>query len=119
MIWGPEIQFSDDLGGAWTSGKEQPRFSGDSGQTVDRLWHIEPGGESDPGVMYVGVQPAAIFRSGDSGDTWKEVTGLSTHPTRDQWQPGLGGLCLHSMVIDPRDPNRFWVGMSAVGVFGT
>ena len=119
MIWGPEIQFSDDLGGAWTSGQRQPRFSGDSGQIVDRLWHIEPGEESEPGVMYVGVQPAALFRSDDSGDTWSGVKGLSTHPTRDQWQPGLGGLCLHSMVIDPRDTNRFWVGMSAVGVFGT
>ena len=119
MIWGPEIQFSGNLGGAWTSGQRQPRFSGDSGQIVDRLWHIEPGEESEPGVMYVGVQPAALFRSDDSGDTWSEVKGLSTHPTRDQWQPGHGGLCLHSMVIDPRDTNRFWVGMSAVGVFGT
>jgi len=125
MIWGPEIQFSDDLGGAWSSGQGQARFSGDSGRIVDRLWHIEPGGESEsggesePGVMYAGVPPAALFRSDDSGDTWSEVKGLSTHPTFDQWQPGLGGLCLHSMVIDPRDTNRSWVGMSAVGVFGT
>ena len=119
MVWGPEVQFSDDLGGAWSSGQEQPRFSGDSGQTVDRLWHIELGGVSEPGVMYVGVQPAALFRCDDSGDTWNEVTGLATHPTRDQWQLGLGGLGLHSMVIDPRDTNRSWVGISAVGVFGT
>ena len=89
MVWGPEIQFSNDLGGTWSSGKEQPRFSGDSGRKVDRLWHIQPGRESEPGVLYVGVEPAALFRSDDFGDTWNEVEGLSRHPTSDQWQPGL------------------------------
>ncbi|PKB70462.1 MAG: hypothetical protein BZY87_10605 [SAR202 cluster bacterium Io17-Chloro-G6] len=119
MVWGPEIQFSDDLGGSWSSGKDQPRFSDDTKRKVDRLWHIEPGRDSEPGVLYVGVQPAALFKSADDGDTWNEVAGLSAHPTRDQWQPGLGGLCLHSIVLDPRDRDRAWVGMSAVGVFGT
>ena len=119
MVWGPEIRFSDDLGGTWTSGKEQPRFSGGTDQKVDRLWHIEPGRESESGVWYVGVQPAALFKSADGGDTWNEVNGLSAHQTRDQWQPGLGGLCLHSIVLDPSDKDRAWVGISAVGVFGT
>jgi hypothetical protein len=119
MVWGPQVHFSDDLGGTWSSSTGQPRFSGETDRVVDRLWHIEPGRESEPGALYLGVQPAALFKSEDGGDTWNEVEGLSAHPSRDQWQPGLGGLCLHSMVLDPRDTDRFWVGISAVGVFGT
>ena len=119
MVWGTEVQFSDDFGGSWSTAKEQPRFSGDTDRKVDRLWHIEPGRESEPGVLYIGVQPAALFKSENGGDTWNEVQGLSAHPTREQWQPGLGGLCLHSIVLDPRNTDRAWVGISAVGVFGT
>ena len=119
MVWGPEIQITEDLESTWLSGKGQPRFSEDTGRTVDRLWHVELGRESEPGVLYAGAQPAAFFRPEDYGDPWNEVAGLSNHPTRDQWQPGLGGLCLYSMVLDPSDNDRFWVGISAVGVFGT
>jgi len=120
MVWGPEIQITEDLESTWLYGKGQPRFSEDTGgATVDRLWHVEPGRESEPGVLYAGAQPAALFRSEDYGDPWNEVAGLSNHPTRDRWQPGLGGLCLYSMVFDPSDNDRFWVGISAVGVFDT
>ena len=62
MVWGPEIQFSNDLGGTWSSGTEQPRFADDTDRKVDKLWHVEPGRDSEPGVLYVGVQPAALFR---------------------------------------------------------
>ena len=119
MIWGPQIESSHDLGQTWTQPKEQPRFSGEDGATVNRLWHLEPGRDEEPAVMYCGVEPAALFKSEDHGVTWQEVTGLSNHPTRDQWQPGFGGLCLHSIVLDPSDSGRMWVGISAVGVFGT
>ena len=119
MIWGPQIESSHDLGQTWTQSQEQPRFSGGGGETVKRLWHLEAGRDEEPGVIYCGVEPAALFRSEDSGATWQEVTSLSNHPTRDQWHPGLGGLCLHSMVLDPSDAGRMWVGISAVGVFGT
>ena len=119
MIWGPQLEYTDDLGKTWTSASGQPRFSGDAEPTVKRLWHIEPGRDSEPKVLYAGVEPAALFKSEDSGDTWHEVSGLSRHPTREQWQPGLGGLCLHSIVVDPQDNARMWVGASAVGVFGT
>ena len=118
-VWGPEVQFSHDLGGSWSTAKEQPHFSGDDGRTVSRFWHIEPGRESEPGILYTGVEPAALFKTEDNGDTWQEVPGLSAHSTRDKWQPGLGGLCLHSMVLDSADRDRAWVGISAVGVFGT
>ncbi|MDA0733157.1 MAG: exo-alpha-sialidase [Chloroflexi bacterium] len=119
MIWGPQLEYTDDLGGAWTQSEVQPRFSGGDDQTVKRLWHIEPGRDAEPGVLYAGAEPASLFKSEDSGNTWHEIAGISQHPTREQWQPGLGGLCLHSIVVDPADSARMWVGASAVGVFGT
>lgn len=118
-IWGPQLQYSDDLGVTWVSAPGQPRFSKESGATVKRLWHVEPGPPSEPGVLYAGVDPAALFKSEDGGANWQEVTGLSRHPTRPQWEPGFGGLCLHSIVVDPRTSGRMWVGISTAGVFGT
>ena len=119
MVWGPEVQMSDNLGRTWTDPTEQPRFTGDTGLAVERVWHIEAGGPAEPGTIYAGIEPAALFKSADGGITWREVSGLSGHPTRSQWQPGLGGLCLHSIVLDPTQQERMWVGISAVGVFGT
>jgi len=118
-IWGPQIHGSRDLGKTWTPCKDQPRFPKKSGKTVKRFWHIRPGRESEPGVWYVGAEPASLFMSSDQGATWKEVSSLNNHPTSERWQPGFGGLCLHSIVLHPTDKNRMWVGMSAVGVFGT
>ena len=118
-IWGPQLQYSDDLGSSWVAASGQLRFSGESGASVERLWHIEPGTTQEPGVLYAGVEPAALFRSEDGGANWQEVSGLSHHPTRSQWEPGFGGLCLHSIVVDPRTSARMWVGISAAGVFGT
>lgn len=119
MIWGPEIQFSDNMGRTWDSAETQPKFSGDGGPTVKNLWHVALGRDTEPGVLYAGVDPAALFKSEDGGNNWFEVAGLSNHPTHPQWQPGLGGLCLHSIVLDPERSERAWVGISAVGVFRT
>ena len=119
MVWGPEVQFSSNLGASWATAKKQPGFSGQEGRTVKRLWHIEPGRDSEPGTLYAGVEPAALFKTEDGGNNWFEVEELSGHPTRGQWRPGLGGLCLHSIVLDPFQRERAWVGISAVGVFGT
>jgi len=85
----------------------------------ERIWHIEPGRPSEPQVLYAGVAPAALFRSEDGGQTWNEVSSLTAHPTRTKWHPGAGGLCLHSIIIDPSDSARMFVGISAVGVFRT
>jgi hypothetical protein len=71
------------------------------------------------GALLAGVQPAGLFRSEDRGATWSHVEGLSNHPTRSTWQPGAGGLILHSIVPHPTDADRTWVGISAVGVFET
>ena len=119
MIWGPEIQISHDLGQTWGNPEEPPHFSNGNGHTIKRVWHIEPGRDSDTEVLYVGVEPAALFKSEDGGKSWREIDRLTSHPTRESWQPGLGGLCLHSLVLDPSRPDRMWVGISAVGVFGT
>ena len=119
MIWGPTVQRSRDLGTTWLSPQEPSRFTSGAAETIDQVWHLEPGREGEPGVVYLGVAPAGLFKSDDYGSIWQEVASLSKHPSRDQWQPGLGGLCLHSIVLDPADASRMWVGISAVGVFGT
>ncbi len=119
MIWGQEIHMSHDLGQTWSRSEEPPRFVNREDLTMKNLWHVEPGRENEPGVLYAGVDPAALFKSEDSGITWQEVSSLTDHPTRDQWHPGLGGLCAHSIVLDPSNNDRMWVGMSAIGVFGT
>lgn len=117
--FGSEIVFSDDLGETWTSARQSPAFSENSGLKIERIWHLEPGLEANPNVLYAGVAPAALFRSEDGGETWSEVTGLSEHPTRSRWHPGAGGLCLHSIQLDPANPQRIFVAISAVGVFRT
>jgi photosystem II stability/assembly factor-like uncharacterized protein len=108
---------SPDLGKSWGAAKQNPKFPDNSGQKLERIWHIEPGRANEPGVLFAGVAPAALFRSDDKGDTWSEITSLTTHPTRPHWHPGAGGLCLHSIVIDHAQPGRMFVGISAVGVF--
>jgi photosystem II stability/assembly factor-like uncharacterized protein len=114
--FGSEIVWSDDLGKNWQSAKEGPAFSADSGLKLERIWHIEA---AQDGSLYAGVAPAALYRSNDGGESWQEVTGLTEHESRPQWHPGAGGLCLHSIALDPNNPPRIFVGISAAGVFRT
>jgi photosystem II stability/assembly factor-like uncharacterized protein len=115
--FGSEIVYSDDQGATWTPAKRSPGFTEESGLKLERIWHIEPGSPATPNAIFAGVAPAALFRSEDNGETWSEVTSLTAHPTRPHWHPGAGGLCLHSIQIDARNPRRMFVGISAVGVF--
>jgi len=117
--FGSEVVWSADLGKHWESAKRNPAFGRKSKVKLDRIWHLEPGRASEPKVLYAGVAPAALFRSDDAGKTWEEIQTLSRHPTRSRWHPGAGGLCLHSIVVDPVKPDRLFVGISAVGVFRT
>jgi photosystem II stability/assembly factor-like uncharacterized protein len=83
-----------------------------------RVWHLEPS-LSDPNTVYAGVEDAALFRSKDGGQTWNELAGLRGHGTGPHWQPGAGGLCLHTIILDPGDPKRIYIAISAAGAFRT
>src|SRR2546423_1207421 len=83
-----------------------------------RVWHLEPS-LTDANTVYAGIEDAALFRSTDGGENWKELPGLRGHGTGPKWQPGAGGLCLHTIVLDPKDPKRIWVAISAAGALRT
>ncbi len=141
FVFGPTIHYSDDLGQTWTASPAPPKlqrksasgrpsgtveeaFSGrpvpaDTPEEVIKVWNVEPGRPDEPGVLYAGVQPAALFKSTDRGESWELNDALFDHPQRGEWNPGAGGLALHSIVLDPRDPQRMYVAVSAAGVYRT
>lgn len=112
--FGPAVFRSDDRGATWTHSSDGLTY-GDGGPDVKTVWNVT---SSRAGVL-AGVEPAGLFRSVDDGRTWRHVEGLRAHPTLPEWMPGAGGLILHSIIVDPADPARQWVGISSVGVFGT
>ena len=112
--YGPAIWRSDDLGATWSHSSEGITY-GDGGPGVKTIWNVTPSN----GSVFAGVEPAGLFRSDDGGRTWSHVEGLTNHPTRSEWQPGNGGLILHTIVPHASDHDRMWVGISAVGAFET
>jgi len=118
--WGTLLRSSDDFGKSWTNPRQAPiRFPSDAGVSVKNIWQITPGRPEEPDVMYCGVEPAALFESRDAGETWSLVRGLFDHPHRPRWVPGNGGLALHSIVLDPSNPQRMYVAISSGGVYKT
>lgn len=113
--YGPCVAVSRDLGASWTYSSKGLQY-GDGGQ-VTRVWHVEPGRQA--GHLYAGVEEAGLFESHDGGATFAEVAGLRRTPTRPHWAPGNGGLCLHSVCLDPADPQRMFIGISAAGTYRT
>jgi len=83
-----------------------------------RVWHLEPS-LNDAASVYAGVEDAALFHSSDSGESWQELAGLRGHGTGPKWQPGAGGMCLHSILLDPTNPQRIFIAISAAGAFRT
>jgi photosystem II stability/assembly factor-like uncharacterized protein len=83
-----------------------------------RVWHLEPS-LIDANAVYAGVEDAAIFQSTDGGQNWQELPGLRGHGTGPDWQPGAGGMCLHTIILDPKNPKRMWIAISAAGAFRT
>jgi hypothetical protein len=83
-----------------------------------RVWHLEPS-LTDPDTVYAGVEDAALFRSSDGAQTWQELASLRGHGTGPKWQPGAGGMGLHTIILDPADPNRIYIAISAAGAFRT
>jgi hypothetical protein len=125
--FGQLIQRSDDGGKSWNPVGNKFDYDGVPGthQWYDgtphpwefaRVWHLEPS-LTDPDTVYAGVEDAALFRSVDGGQEWQELSGLRTHNTGSSWQPGAGGMCLHSILLDPTTPDRMFVAISAAGAF--
>jgi photosystem II stability/assembly factor-like uncharacterized protein len=118
--FGAVMRSSDDFGKTWS--KEEAgaiRFPEDTGASLKRVWQIAPARAEEPEVLYAGVEPAALFESRDGGKKWSLVRGLWDHPHRPQWQPGGGGMCLHTVLLDPTRRERIHVAVSTAGVYRT
>jgi len=127
--FGQVLQRSDDGGRTWAAVGNQFQYDGIAGThkwydgsqhpwEFARVWHLEPS-LHDPDTIYAGVEDAALFKSVDGGGTWAELSGLRKHSTGESWQPGAGGLCLHTIVLDRSRPERMFVAISAAGAFRT
>jgi photosystem II stability/assembly factor-like uncharacterized protein len=113
--YGPAVWRSEDGGSSWTHSSSGITY-GDDGPPITTIWSLAT---TPDGAILAGVEPAGLFRSTDRGATWTHVEGLTNHPTRATWEPGAGGLILHTIIPHPTDTDRTWVGISAVGVFET
>ncbi|GAA3775020.1 WD40/YVTN/BNR-like repeat-containing protein [Micromonospora maritima] len=125
--FGQLIQRSDDGGRTWNTVGNDFAYSGEVGQHLwfdgtprpwefKRIWHLEPS-RHDPDTVYAGGEDAALYLSTDGGQKWSELTALRQHPTGPGWQPGAGGMCLHTILLDPADRDRIYVAISAAGAF--
>jgi photosystem II stability/assembly factor-like uncharacterized protein len=127
--FGQQVQRSSDGGQTWEAVGNKFVYEGEAGthQWYDgtphpwefkRVWHFEPSLQ-DPDTVYAGVEDAALFQSTDGGQNWQEISGLRHHGTGPKWQPGAGGMCLHTIMIDPGNPQRMYIAISAAGAFRT
>ena len=126
---GQLIQRSNDGGKTWEPVGNKFVYEGDPGTHLwydgtprpfefKRVWHLEPS-LSDPDTVYAGIEDAAFFKTTDGGQNWEELPGLRRHDSGPRWQPGAGGMCLHTIIQDPSDPNRIFIAISAAGAFRT
>jgi photosystem II stability/assembly factor-like uncharacterized protein len=124
---GQVIQRSDDGGATWAPVGNQFTYQGTTGthQWYDgtphpwefaRVWHLEPSLD-DPDVVYAGVEDAGLFRTDDGGQSWQELPKLRGHESGSSWQPGAGGMCLHTILLDPAQQGRMFTAISAAGAF--
>ena len=127
--FGQVIQRSDDGGKTWNAVDNSFAYDGVPGTHMwydgtphpwvfKRVWHLEPS-LTDRDTVYAGVEDAALFKSTDGGASWSELSGLRGHGSGAQWQPGAGGMCLHTIVLDPTNENRIYIAISAAGAFRT
>jgi hypothetical protein len=125
--FGQVIQRSNDGGQTWEAMGNKFTYEGVTGTHLwydntphpwefARVWHLEPS-LTDPDTIYAGVEDAALFRSLNGGQTWQELPGLRTHASASSWQPGAGGMCLHTILLDPSHPDRMFIAISAAGAF--
>jgi len=127
--FGQVVHRSSDGGQSWEAVGNKFLYDGATGthQWYDgtphpwefkRVWHFEPS-LTDPDTVYAGAEDAALFRTTDGGQTWNELTGLRTHESGPRWAPGAGGMGLHTILLDPTNPKRMYIAISAAGVFRT
>jgi len=127
--FGQVMQRSSDGGQTWETAGNKFIYDGVPGthQWYDgtphpwefkRVWHIEPS-LTDPETVYAGIEDAALFVSKDGAQNWEELSGLRKHGTGPHWQPGAGGMCLHTILIDPKNPERIFIAISSAGAFRT
>lgn len=120
MHWGALLRSSDDFGKSWSNAEEAVlKFPESAGAALAQVWQIIPGRDAEPETLYCGVEPAALFVSRDGGNSWSLNEGLWNHQQRPRWEPGGGGLGLHTILPDPTDPNRMHVAISTAGVYAT
>jgi photosystem II stability/assembly factor-like uncharacterized protein len=116
FVYGGTYQRSTDEGKTWERA-EGLGLPEDSELKLEETWHIEPGREA--GEIWLGATPGVLFRSNDGGASFEAVKSVLEHPTRERWQPGAGGMCCHSIQLDPSDPQRMYIAISAAGTFRT
>jgi hypothetical protein len=115
--WGPTVLASDDLGASWHEPDHAAlAFPPDTGASVERIWQLTPS-PCEPGVVWAGSQPSALWRSEDGGASFELVRALWDHPHRPNWQAGYGGQAIHTILPHPTDPTRIVVAMSTGGVY--
>ncbi len=125
--FGQVVHRSDDAGKTWQTVNNKFVYDGTPGThkwydgtphpyEFKRVWHVEPSLDN-PDVIYAGVEDAAIFKSTDGAQSWQELPGLRNHASTKDWQPGAGGLCLHTILIDPSNAKRIFIAISAAGAF--
>ncbi len=130
-FWGPMVQRSRNWGKKWAEiatpltalkKEREPAFNDENPtapvpRPLNNIWHIEPGPEDEPGTLYLGADPHLLFRTSDQGKSWDPIDAINHHPSKKDWAPGAGGHCLHTIILDPRDARRIYIGLSAVGTF--
>ncbi|HET7043057.1 MAG TPA: exo-alpha-sialidase, partial [Gemmatimonadales bacterium] len=127
--FGQVLQRSNDGGKSWEAVGNEFKYDGVPGthQWYDgtphpwefkRVWHLEPS-LTEADTVYAGIEDAALFKSTDAGKSWQELAGLRGHGSGPRWQPGAGGMCLHTIILDPADPERIYLAISAAGTFRT
>lgn len=116
-VWGAHVYRTGDAGRTWEPLEARPSFPEDSGRAVQAIWHLAAGGDSEPGVLYAGVEPAALFVTRNSGGSWDRIASIEEHPTAASWQPAKGGLALHSIQVDRKDADRLFAAVSAGGAY--
>ncbi|MCA9270779.1 MAG: exo-alpha-sialidase, partial [Planctomycetales bacterium] len=127
--FGQQMQRSGDGGKTWEAVGNKFAYDGEMGTHLwydgtphpwefKRVWHLEPS-LTDADVVYAGAEDASLFQTTDGGQTWSELAGLRRHESGKLWQPGAGGMCLHTILLDPADPQRMYIAISAAGAFRT